>query len=177
MIKRSMSLSAKLSSLVAFCVIGSLQIAPAFAGSDSDSLDVSASVSAVCTISAAPMSFGAYDPIVANASSALTAQSDITVQCTDGAAASIVLGLGQNSDAGTDDDPKRRMSDGGTELLSYGLFSDAGHSVIWGNSSNSDVEHTGTGAAAQLSVFGSIPGGQNVKAGSYSDTVLATINF
>lgn len=175
--KRPVSKSVKLASVLAFCLVGLSAIAPAFAGSDSDNVAVSASVSASCTIAASALSFGAYDPIGANAASPLDAQADLTVQCTNGAAASVVLDLGQNTNGGSADDPKRQMSDGGSNFMSYDLFSDAGHTTIWGNSTNSDVAYTGTGASEALTMFGRIPAGQNLPAGSYADTVLATINF
>src|SRR6266550_268371 len=45
---------------------------PTFGATATASLNVSASVSAVCTISTAPVAFGAYDPVVANAATDLS---------------------------------------------------------------------------------------------------------
>ena len=39
------------------------------------------------------------------------------------------------------------------------------------------LAYTGTGASQDLTVYGTLPGGQNVPVGSYSDTVVATITF
>ena len=58
---------------------------PAFAGSATANLNVSASVAAVCTISTAPVAFGAYDPVVANAATDLNGTGTVTVACTKGA--------------------------------------------------------------------------------------------
>ncbi len=44
---------------------------PAHAGSTTANLSVTASVNANCTISTTAVAFGAYDPVVANASTAL----------------------------------------------------------------------------------------------------------
>ena len=68
--------------------------APAFAGSASANLNVTANVAANCTISTSPVAFGAYDPVVANASTDLTASGTVTVACTKGTAATIDLGNG-----------------------------------------------------------------------------------
>lgn len=158
--------------LIAALVIAS---ATAFAGSATSNMAVSASVSANCTISAAPMAFGAYDPIVTNASTALTQSANLAVDCTNGSAATITLGQGANSGTGsTDAAPIRRMANG-SNYLNYGLYSDNGDTTTWDNSTG--VSYTGTGASDSVTVYGSIPGGQNVSAGSYTDTVVATITF
>lgn len=178
MIKHSKKLSLKLVALVSLCAAGALGVSAAHAGSATADLSVSASVSANCSISAAPLPLSAYDPVSANAASPLDGSGSVSVTCTNGAAAGIQLGQGANADAGsTDDAPLRRMSDGGGNFMSYALFSDAARSVIWGNSPASDVEHTGTGMATSISVFARIPAAQNIPAGSYSDTVVATVVF
>jgi spore coat protein U-like protein len=69
----------------------------------------------------------------------------------------------------------------GAESLLYNLFLNPGLTSVWGNGSggtqiysrsrppfNSDVD---------LTVYGSVPAGQDVSSGSYSDTISATINF
>jgi spore coat protein U-like protein len=174
----SKRLSAKLVSLVAFSAFGLLHVTAAHAGSASADLGVGASVAANCTISAAPISFGAYDAVSANASAPLDGTGSVSVLCTNGASASIILGQGGAPDAGSSDDaPLRRMMDAASNHLAYSLFSDAAMSVAWGNSGSTGVAHTGTGLEASLTVFGRIPAGQNIPAGDYADTVVATVNF
>jgi spore coat protein U-like protein len=159
----------------AIAALGLVQSNSAHAGSASASMGVSASVSDNCTISAAPLAFGAYDPA---SGSALDGSAQLTVQCTLDAAANITLGQGDNADAGsTDAAPLRRLADGSGNFMSYALDQDAAHTTLWGNTSGTGVGHTGTGASAQISVYGRIAGSQNIPAGAYSDSVLATINF
>jgi spore coat protein U-like protein len=142
------------------------------AGSASTSLAVTATVSANCTISTSAVAFGAYDPIVTNASTPRDADGAVTVTCTKDAATTVTLGDGGNVSGGV-----RRMTDG-TQFLSYTLYSNSGRTVAWGNTpGTNDVAHTGTGTATTLSVYGRIAGAQNVRAGSYSDSVVATVNF
>jgi spore coat protein U-like protein len=142
-----------------------------------DDLDVSATVVANCLITANALNLGNYDPVGANAAAAATATTTLSVSCTSGAAATVTLGQGDNvGAASTDADPNRRLTDG-TNFLNYGLFTDVGLSDEWGNTVGTGVAHTGTGSAVALTVYGSIPAAQNVPAGTYTDTVVATIEL
>ena len=91
-------------------------------------LAVSATVTNNCTISTTPLAFGAYDPVVANASANLGGTGGVVVACTKGASADIGLGLGANVSGTT-----RRMVSGGTNYLNYELYKDSGYAAVWGN--------------------------------------------
>lgn len=148
------------------------------AGTATSSLSVTATVTANCTISTAPVAFGNYDPVVANATSALNGTGTITVTCTSGDATNITLGQGADADSGsTDAAPLRRMKDAGTDVLSYALYQDSARTTVWGNTLATGVNETGTGVAQNVTVYGAVAAGQNVPAGSYSDTVVATVTF
>jgi spore coat protein U-like protein len=148
------------------------------AGTATSNLSVTATVSANCSITTAPVAFGAYDPVTANATSPLTSTGTVTVTCTSGASGTITLGQGSNPGTGsTDGAPVRQLKDAGTDVLSYSLYQDAGRATAWGNTAGTGVASTGTGAATNLTVYGSVAAGQNVPAGSYSDTVVATVTF
>jgi spore coat protein U-like protein len=130
-----------------------------------------------CTISTSALASGNYDPVSANASTALDGTGTVTVTCTKDATTKITLGQGSNANTGsTDAAPLRRMTDG-TNFLSYSLYSDSGRTTVWGNTPATGVDHTGTGTATNITVYGRVSAGQNVPAGSYSDTVLATVTF
>jgi spore coat protein U-like protein len=161
--------------VAALLVAASVSFAASTATSD---LSVTASVADNCIISTSALAFGSYDPISANASSALNGTGSVSVTCTSGASANVTLGQGSNADTGsTDAAPLRRMADGSSHFLSYDLYSDSSRTAAWGNTSGTGVDHTGTGASASLTVYGSAAGGQNVPSGSYSDTVVATVTF
>lgn len=151
----------------------------AYAATATSNLAVSASVTANCTIDASGgLAFGAYDPVVTNASTDLTGSGTINTTCTNGAAATITLGQGANADAGsTDAAPVRRMLSGTSDYLSYQLYTDSGYATVWGNTAGTGAAVTGTGAAVSTTVYGSVAAGQNVASGSYSDTVVATVTF
>lgn len=141
-------------------------------------LAVNASVTANCTISTTAVAFGAYDPVSANASTALNGSGAVNVTCTSGASATLTLGQGANADTGsTDAVPARRMNDGSTHYLAYTLYQDSGRSTVWGNTAGTGVANTGTGTQVAVTVYGAVAAAQNVPAGSYSDTVVATVTF
>lgn len=149
----------------------------AFAGTATSNMGVSAIVSANCTISAGALAFGAYDPVVANAATPLPGTATLTVTCTNGAPSTLTLDQGLNPAGGsTNAAPLRQMASGGN-FLSYSLFQDNALTVPWGNTAGTGAPYTGTGASGSVTVYGQVAAGQNVPAGTYNDTVVATITF
>ena len=173
------SLRSRLNKLTAGLALGaSVLVAGSAAADDTANVNVSATVTANCTITSGGLAFGAYDPVDVNASADLDQTGTVTVTCTDGFTTGVTLGQGANADVGSSDAiPARRMSDGGTAFLSYQLFSEGTRTTVWGNDAATDVVHTGDGTAQVHTIFGRVDGGQNVPAGSYTDTVVATVTF
>lgn len=168
----------RVAALTAFAAVGMVVVGGAEAGTATSNLNVTATVSANCTVTTNAVAFGAYDPVSANASSALNGTGAVIVTCTSGSLAAIALGQGANAAAGsTDVDPARRMKDATTNYLSYELFTDAARTLEWGNTPLTDVDHIGTGTQTSITVYGRVPAAQNVPAGSYTDTVVATVTF
>lgn len=160
-------------------------IAPAaFAGSATSSVNVTASVAAVCTITSAPVAFGAYDPVVTNAAAPLNNNGSVAIACTKGSAPTVTLGLGSHASGTT-----RRMV-GGTsgDFLTYELYQPPNTTpgtactypgtTIW-NTTNIFTPTASTGKAARTyNVCGTVAGGQDVSVDpSYTDSVVATVNF
>lgn len=148
-----------------------------YAGTSTDNLSVTATISANCTISTSAVAFGAYDPIVTNASSALDGTGTVTTTCTNGSAVTVTLGQGSNADTGSTDAVPLRQMASGANRLAYFLYSDSGRTTVWGNTAGTGKADTGTGAASALTVYGRVTAGQNKPTGSYSDTVVATVTF
>ncbi len=147
---------------------------PAFAGTATANLNISASVSAVCTITTSPVAFGAYDPVVANASTDLTSSGSVNVACTKGATATIDLGNGNNLSGGS-----RRMSSG-SDFMNYALYKDAARTQVWGSALAGGTTASYTAAtknSTAVTVYGTVPQAQDVTVGAYSDVVVATINY
>jgi spore coat protein U-like protein len=172
--KTSLVLSAALG-LAALSTIAS----DALAETATDNLVVSATIANNCTISAGSIAFGAYDPIGANLGAPLDATGTVTVHCTEGSSASIRLSQGANPDTGSSTEavPVRRLKSAENKHLEYFLFSDTERTTVWGNDETAQVGHAGDGTPTPLTVWGRIPAGQNVPAGTYNDTVIATVTF
>ncbi len=156
-------------------VLAFVATAPAFAGSDSSSFTVSATVVESCSISSAALAFGNYDAL---SGTALDAEGSVTVTCSNGSSGWIGLDQGLNAATGSTDAVPLRQMASGTERLRYDLYSDSSRSVVWGNTSGSGVAHTATDTnPVTVDIFGRVPISQGSLVGSYSDTVTATINF
>jgi spore coat protein U-like protein len=148
--------------------------APAFAQTDTDTFNVTANVSQNCSITTTPVAFGVYDPVVANATAPLDGTGSVVVTCTKGAGTRIDLNNGGNFSGGT-----RRMTAGGGNFLTYQLYQNTGRTTAWGSgaANGQTVGGAPSKAARTFTVFGRVPAGQDVPAGSYTDTVVATIHF
>jgi spore coat protein U-like protein len=155
-------------------VAGSLLLAQPASAED---LGVSATVTSNCSIVTAPVAFGNYAPTTTNLTAELNGQGSVTVSCTSGSVAHIQMGQGLNPVGANEAAPVRQMASG-LNRLAYWLYTDAARTDAWGNTSVTGVDHTGTGATSgAIAVYGSVPGAQNVPAGSYADTVQATVTF
>jgi spore coat protein U-like protein len=65
-------------------------------GESSANMQVSANVIRKCTITAQPLAFGNYDPVQANYTAPLDAQTTLTVACTKGTALNVTMDKGTN---------------------------------------------------------------------------------
>ena len=138
------------------------------AASASSSLPVSATVSNTCIISAVNFDFGTYDPLSA---SPQDNTGTVNITCTNGASVTVELNLGLNASGS-----QRRLTDTGTNYVNYGIYQDAARTVVWGTAADA-LSTTGTGVLQPFTAYGRIPASQNVPAGSYTDTLSATVNF
>lgn len=144
------------------------------AGSATANLSVSASVAVNCTISTGALAFGSYDPVVTHASSPLDGTGSVTIACTKGSSQTIGLGLGSNASGS-----QRRMTDGSSNYLNYELYQNSARTTVWGNS-GADLYTPAAApskAARTFTVYGRVAANQDVPAGTYTDTVVATVNF
>ena len=98
----------------------------------------------------------------------------VTIACTKGATTTIGLGLGGNASGST-----RRLTDGSGNYLTYEAYQDSSHATVWGTSGAGLLTPAAapSKAARNFTVYGRIAGNQDVPAGSYTDTVTATVNF
>ncbi len=135
----------------------------------SASFSVKANVLAHCVISASSLSFGTYTGAVRDATTS------IDVTCSNNTSYTVGLNTGTSSGATL---VKRAMTGPAGALLYYGLYTDAAHTVNWGNTAATNwVAGTGAGAQQSLTVYGEISAGQFPAPGNYSDTIIAKITY
>jgi spore coat protein U-like protein len=124
------------------------------------------------------IAFGNYN--VYNASTTLS-NGTMVVSCSAGVpngglSVTISLNRGVNSTSF----PNRYLASG-SALLSYNIYQNAALTVIWGDGTGgtqtSTVTIASTSSPVTLTMYGSIPAGQDVTVGSYSDTITATLTY
>jgi spore coat protein U-like protein len=127
-----------------------------------------------CTVSSSTVNFGAYDPVSANAVTPNDSTGTVNVFCTTGTLATVSLDVGSHASGST-----RRLLGTSGDLLTYEIYLDAPRTIVW-NTVNTD---SGTSVSkltpisGGFTAYGRIPAGQDVRTGSYSDTVLVTVNY
>lgn len=151
-------------------------------------MTATASVGTFCTVATSPLIFGAYDPIVVNQTTALDngATATVGVTCVKGSAPTIALGPGAHASGTT-----RRMQHAtkATEFLTYELYMPSTTAtnapcsfpgtIVWGSSGPNLFSPGGAPNknSRTFRVCGTVPAGQDVEVGTYSDTVVVTVNF
>ncbi len=150
--------------------------APALAASSSDTLAVSATVAATCTVAGNTLAFGIYSGQLIDASTT------IAVTCTNTTTYSVALSSGAHAGSGGGEGrANRRMAGPGAARLAYALFNNSGRTTEWtsdaGEGGQGLVSGTGNGAAQLLTIYGRLTAAQYVTPGSYSDTVTATVTY
>jgi len=154
--------------------VAALAATPATAATTTSSLEVSATVSASCSVSTTAVGFGDV-AVLSGANDDATG--GLSVTCTNGTAWSASANAGSGTGATLTD---RKMTSG-TNLLSYDLYTDSGRTIIWGDGADATtgkISGTGTGSAQANTIYGRVPSGQNTAAvGSYADTVTVTVTY
>ena len=66
----------------------------------------------------------------------------------------------------------------GGATVTYSLYSDSGHSTVWGNTIGSDtVTGTGSGSPQSFTVYGRVPPQATAAPGTYNDTITVTVTY
>ena len=155
--------------------LASVFAAPTFASTASTSFQVTITITNTCdaaSLSAANINFGTHTFLDPNP----TATGSVAVRCTNGAGYTLSLDAGLNpSTAGNT--ATRRMLNGTSNYISYGLYSDSAATASWGNTLASGWQsETGTGVLQTFPVYGKAILA-SVPAGVYTDTVQATVTY
>ncbi len=158
------------------CLVAVFGINAAWAATDTANLNITINIQPACTLD----SVDAVSATHATGTSGAQSQSgQVRVTCNSGHTYTIAMGAGGNA-SGT----QRRVKSG-TNYVDYGLYR-AGGATAWGtggtaadNSLDGEGDWNGTGNGAQQ-VYGyevSYNLGGTEAAGTYTDTVLVTLEF
>lgn len=133
----------------------------------------SAQANQTCTITVTPVSFGIYNVF---STLPLTSTGSVTYYC--GKKVSTITIWMSKGTYGTTNNPRQMAS--GTNRLNYYLCQDANCNTLWGDQAYptdyGPLTPT-TGQNVTLNVYGRIPVGQDVPAGTYTDTILVEIDY
>lgn len=149
--------------------IAALAVAPALAGTSTDTLSIQVAVQNACSVGGTTIDFGTYS---SGQQATLDAQGNITFSgC---AAGTLTISL-DGGNAGNVNG--RSMSGGGGDSLSYQLYRNSARSQIWGTNGDALQQVLLAAGSGTITVFGRIPGGQEVASGGYTDVVNITMEF
>jgi spore coat protein U-like protein len=129
---------------------------------------VSANVETNCELAAADIDFGSHGALAG----AVSATGQLGVRCTPDAGFAIALG---NGNTGTG--PTAREMTLGPNAITYGLYSDAGHTQPWGESGGTTIAGTGSGLEQLFTIYGRVPPQPTPPPGTYSDTIVVTVTY
>lgn len=126
------------------------------------------------SVDASALNFGVYD---SGAAMSTRSTGTITLQCLVGLLPSFTVAL---STGGSNDFGTRKMSNGG-DTLSYNLYTDSNHMVVWGDGTAGTSTQTFDGllslGSTNFTVYGRAPEGQYPAPGSYADTITVTVTY
>jgi spore coat protein U-like protein len=146
-------------------------VSPSFAVTTTTTFTATITLNATCVInSATTLTFAPQGVLTAN----VPAQSNIFVQCTTTTPFNIGLDAGTGTGATV---AVRKLTSGGS-TVNYSLYSDSGHTTVWGNTVSTDtVADTGDGTSKQYTVYGLVPAQTTPAPGVYNDTVTVTVTY
>ncbi len=137
---------------------------------NSGTATIAAAYPPTCSVSANPLAFGN----VASSLSGLSASTSIETTCS--AATPYTIAMNGGLTGATD--PAARQMQKSSDTLTYGIYSNSNHTQIWGDTAGVDtVGNTGTGSTQSIPVYGRIQPQPTPPTGTYSDTVVVTVNY
>ncbi|GAB3630570.1 hypothetical protein GCM10027419_54270 [Pandoraea terrae] len=120
--------------------------------------------------SSSGINFGSYDPL-----SGTPVSGAATVQVACDKNATVTLSIDGQSGLGP------RQMTGATDVLSYQLYTDAAMRTIWGDGTGGTQTVTltlqGSPRFGLFTIYGQVPGGQDVSVGTYNATLIMTLSF
>lgn len=135
---------------------------------------------ATCSVSALPTAFGSYNPF---SPSAVDSTGRVTVSCSLGGLLSLLVSYTIRLSAGGAGSYAPRRMSSGANTLNYNLYTSNARTTVWGNGTAStgtisDGYLLGLGTTVRnYTVYARLPAPQNVRAGSYLDSITVTVDY
>ena len=146
-------------------------VSASFASTTTSTFTAQVMIAASCTInSASTLNFGSQGVLIANVDQTSTVQ----VQCTN----TTPYNIGLDAGTGTGATVAVRKMTNGANIVNYSLYSDSGHTVVWGNTVGTNtVVATGNGAAQSYTIYGQVPAQTTPAPATYTDTITVTVTY
>jgi spore coat protein U-like protein len=129
---------------------------------------------AACSVTATGVAFGIYD-IFAAAPTASTGTVNISCDKVKGKKPDATITISQSAHSGTFN-PRQMKNLSGADLLNYNLYTDKTTTKVWGNGTGgTEAVIIKATKKKKMTIYGSIPAGQIVGVGSYSDNLTVTV--
>ncbi|MRR53673.1 MAG: SCPU domain-containing protein [Deltaproteobacteria bacterium] len=130
-----------------------------------------------CSVTTTPVSFGSYDVF---SPAPIDTIGTIFVSCNNPEKKAMPVIISINRGSSGSFNPRQMRLASGSDRMNYYLFLDPSRTTIWGDGSGGTstvirtIEKT---SPLNLPVYGRIPARQNLKAGTYSDQLVVTVNW
>jgi spore coat protein U-like protein len=125
-----------------------------------------------CTVTTTAANFGNY-----NVFTTTTVNTTGTIRVTCSPRANIQIAIGASPNSGGFN-PRSMKLTTGTDLLNYNLYTNSARTTIWGDgTSGTSVVIVNNVSNTTRTVYGRIPALQDVRAGSYSETLTVTVTY
>ena len=131
---------------------------------------------AACVVTAPSLSFGFYDGL---SGAPATTSGNAVVTCNDSPPPTVTMEIGPSAVSGGFF-PRQMRHDTGSDRLAYNFYVDPGGAAVFGDGTGGTQirsDRVFRNKPWTVTIYGRIPAGQDVSAGSYSDTLTLTINF
>lgn len=128
---------------------------------------ISSYCAAACSVSVTNVNFGNYSVFSTNPSDST---GTVTVNCSPKKTSYSISLNGGNSGS-----INQRTLKFNSQSITYNLYTNVARTIVWGDNTGGTMV-TGSGQNP-ITVYGRIPAGQDVGSGTYTDSVLVTVQY
>lgn len=130
-----------------------------------------------CTVTTTPVSFGGYD-VFSSAPSDTTGMVSISCNNPEKKAMPVTIAINRGNSGSFN--PRQMLLTGGNDRMNYYLFLDSSRTTIWGDGSGGSsivIRTIDKTTPVNVPIYGRIPARQNLKAGSYGDNLVVSVDW